>query len=143
MESSILYSVIMAVPVLSILVNRPDVNSEFVYACLLSSFMGFLLRIAKRFNESGISFKSLAVQSVFSICVCYFAFLLLLDYNIRDMVSYIILGASSFLAAEIVSAFELYGNKGIRSFIRGAIKKWVSSAEEDDIKQEKDNDNKS
>lgn len=141
MESTLMYISLMFVPIASIIANRPNISKEFLYACVLSSFMGFLLRITKRVSDENVNIKTFLIQFIFSCCVCYFAFLMLLNFNIRDLISYTILGISSFLAAEIVSSFETYGNKGVKIFIREIIKKWIAMDDRDSEDKDKTNDN--
>jgi len=99
-----------------------------MWTSITSIIFGLIMRLAFEYKEGRLTWKVSFIHIIFSVCVCYFFYLLRRDLKWAISLD-LMLAIVSFFASYMVSLMDKFGKIGIRSYFLRFISRYAAEAE--------------
>ena len=99
----------------------------FYLSYFLSAFLGYALRVCSDWER--VSKKEVVLNFCISMSVCYFAYIIKIDYAKKlDFISMQLwLGLCSYFATYMLMTLDSVFKTGFRNYLRNALKKFIGN----------------
>lgn len=97
-------------------------------AAVLSVLAGFTARLAMVYQTSTISKKTITVQILSTISLCFLAYIIKRDYRLQISIE-LLLCFVSFMSVVLISTFDEVAKNGIKSYLRSISDKYLGSSD--------------
>jgi cyanate permease len=102
----------------------------FYTVCALSVAFGLVLRLALELKDGTLTFKTVIVQVMITICTAFLSALIKRDYELKISME-LLLFLTSFFAVFLVSTADKAFKQGFKSYLRTKFKHFLAEEKEE------------